>query len=57
MISRGEIMKHIIEIDYDEGIITWNGEVWDRMSVEDTKEDFWDSLNDLIWEIRASIED
>lgn len=49
-------MKHIIEIDYDEGIITWNGEIWDRMNVEDTKEDFWDSLNDLIWEIRATVE-
>ena len=49
-------MKHTIEIDYEEGIITWNGEVWDRMSVEDTKEDFWDSLNDLIWEIRATAE-
>jgi len=46
-------MKHVIEIDYEEGTIKWNGKVWDKMTWEDEEYDFWEAVDELISEIRA----
>ena len=46
-------MRHVIEIDYKNGVIKWNGKVWDKMTCEDEERDFWDAVDELVSEIRA----